>query len=491
MVSLVKVNYNNYTQAIIIVFYKPNFPSMQTVSAYGTDQNTTISLSNYGEDFYIGFMPNAVTADYLQLIVGAKDSSPVQFGVGINSGVVYTGTTTATSPVTVNLPVSLLTISATYNYRNKGVHIYSIGGGSVSVLAINYWPGSVGDYLAYPCHAMGSASYEYFVVSTETSDSTLESEFLLVGCVDDTSITITPTKPVSIPVDVQSSTSPLTTVQTGTDHKIVLNKLQTLLIKSPGEDLSGTRIVSNKPLTVISGHECGNVPSSQKFCEHLAEQIPPTSTWGRNFLLVPFGGRNVGQYFKIISSQDGTTVVCTCNSVSTTQTLSSAGNAHTFFTSSTEYCSVVSNKPVIVSQLGIGGTLDGIGDPIISIVPSLDQYTNHYSFSTLNSTQFSIHQISVSVLPQYYQPSKIFLDGQPITATWSQIYNSGGTVVGYGCNLSVTAGVVHTVHHDNPTGKLAVMVYGWNFPPRMRGYGYLAGLSFSSLSSGMIKGSLW
>ena len=419
------------------------------------------------------------TTTRLQLVVSAEGSSPVQFGVETSSGVVYTGTTTASSPVTVNLPTSLQTNSASYTFRNKGVHVYTTGQGSVSVLAINFKTGTVGDYLAYPCQDVGDAPYEYYIVSTGSLVSAAESEFLLVGCEDNTTITITPTQTVSIPTDPQSSSSSLQSVASGSDHQITLNKMQTLLIAKSSTDLTGSKIVSNKPLTVISGHECGNVPSTQTYCEHLAEHIPPTSTWGQEFLLVPFGGRNVGQYYKIVSSQSATTVVRRCNSVTSTQTLTSAGSFFTFFTSSTTYCSVVANKPVLVSQLGIGGGSDNIGDPIISILPSLDQYTNRYSFFSLNTTDFNIHQISVSVLAQYYQPSSIRLDGQPISCSWNAIYNSGGTVVGYGCHRSVTGGTTHVVSHSNSDGKLAVVVYGWNSGTQ-RGYGYLAGTRFNS-----------
>ena len=419
------------------------------------------------------------TTTRLQLVVSAEGSSSVQFGVETSSGVVYTGTTTASSPVTVNLPTSLLTNSPAYTYRNKGVHVYTIGQGSVSVLAINFKSGTVGDYLAYPCQDVGGAPYEYYVVSTGSAVSSAESEFLLVGCEDNTTITITPTITVSIPVDVQSPSSNLQSVSSGSDHQITLNQMQTLLIAKSSSDLTGSKIVSNKPLTVVSGHECGNVPSTQTYCEHLAEHIPPTSTWGQEFLLVPFGGRNVGQYYKIVSSQSSTTVIRRCNSVTSTQTLTSAGSSFTFFTSSTTYCSVVANKPVLVSQLGIGGGNDNIGDPIISILPSLDQYANRYSFFSLNTTDFNIHQISVSVLAQYYQPSSIRLDGQPISCSWNAIYNSGGTVVGYGCTKSVTGGTTHVVSHNNPSGKLAVVVYGWNSGTQ-RGYGYLAGTRFNS-----------
>ena len=115
-------------------------------------QNSIEQILHYGKTFYIGFMPNlAGYQTRLQLVVSAEGSLPVQFGVETSSGVLYTGTTTASSPVTVNLPASLVTNDATYTYRNKGVHVYTTGQGAISVLAINFKSTSVGEYLAYPC----------------------------------------------------------------------------------------------------------------------------------------------------------------------------------------------------------------------------------------------------------------------------------------------------------------------------------------------------
>ena len=461
----------------------------QVISCFYTFSRTASrpQISNYGEDFYIGFMRNYnFQTSQLKLVVLTEDNLPVRFGVKTSSGVVYTGTTTASSPVTVSISNSLETNSGTYIYRNNGIHVYTIGQGSISVLTINYQSGSVGGFLAYPCDLdLGDAPYEYYVVSTGSLVSSAESEFLLVGCEDNTIITITPTQTVGIPVDAQNLSSNLEFITNETSHQITLNKMQTLLIGKPHVNLTGSKIVSNKPLTVVSGHECGNVPSTQDYCDHLAVSIPPTSTWGQEFLLVPFGGRNVGQCYKIVSSQSFTTVVRRCNSVTSTQTLTSAGSSFMFFTSSTTYCYMVANKPVLVSQLGIGGGTDSIGDPVISILPSMDQFNNRYSFFSLDATDFNIHQISVSVLAQYYQPSSIRLDGQPISCSWNAIYNSGGTVVGYGCTKSVTGGTTHVVSHNNPDGKLAVVVYGWH-SGMLRGYGYLAGLKPNAINQGMI-----
>ena len=460
------------------------FAILHAVNFYEIDENTTIhERSNYGKNFYIGFMKNYLsyqTTTYLQLIISAEGNSSVDFSVETFGGVLYNGTTTNTSPVIVNLPTSLLVNSAAYIHRNKGVHVYTTGQGFISVLVTSYKPGTAGDYLAYPCQNFSAgAPYEYYIVSTDSLVSALESVFLLVGCEDDTTITITPTQTVDIPKDTQRS-SIFTSIPSGTNHQILLNKMQTLLIGKSSTDLTGSRIVSNKPLTVISGHECGNVASKSP-CEHLTEQITPTSTWGRKFLLVPFGGRDIGQYYKIVTSQSATTVMRTCNSVTTSQTLSSAGNFFTFFTSSTSYCFVVSNKPILVSQLGIGRSrYPSLGGPMISTLPSLNQFTNRYSFFSLRRN-YNIFYISVIVLAQYYQPKSIRLDDQLISCSWNAIYNNKGVIVGYACHKSVTGGVTHFVSHDNHNGRLAVLVYGWS---GTIGYEYLAGLRLKSSHSG-------
>ena len=456
------------------------------VNSYQINETTSGIPSNYGEEFYIGFMPNlfSFSGIDLRIVVQAETEIPVPFGVTTTNGEVYQGIATSANPVTVHLPNDIYTTST--NSRDNGVHVYSIGGGKLSVLAINlaiyYNERSVGEYLAYPCHTAGEELYEYYVSSFENIyNNYFNSEFLLVGCEENTSITITPSKSVQLPVDFQNySKLEVTTVESMTDYQVTMHKMQTLLVTS-SLDLTGTKIVSNKPLTVISGHECASVGAFPITCEHLAEQMPSLSTWGRKFLLVPFGGRNSGQHYKIIAAYGGTTVIRTCNAMYT-DTLS-PGKLLYFHTNSEEYCFVMSNKAILVTQLGLGGSLDGNGDSVVSIVPPLIQYTDRYSFTSLNTSNFNVHQVSVSVLPEYYQPESIRLDGHPIQSNWTAIYNSGDTVVGYGCHISVTGGVAHTVSHDNPSGKLAVLVYGWNTVSQS-GYSYPAGLSFKSLQSG-------
>ena len=82
-----------------------------TVLAVGNEQNA--GLTNYGEEFFIGMM-NYLFSD-IRLVVAGKDDSSIQFSVETDSGVIYSGTTTATNPVVVNLPRTQSTTSWTTN----------------------------------------------------------------------------------------------------------------------------------------------------------------------------------------------------------------------------------------------------------------------------------------------------------------------------------------------------------------------------------------
>ena len=110
----------------------------------------------------------------------------------------------------------------------------------------------------YPYINMGLQRYEYYVISLDSwwRDQSL---FLLVGNEDNTTITILPTQMIEVPEDPQNPSNPTIIINAGNTYTITLHLMQTLLIGA--ED--GSQIISNKPLTVISGHECGIVSNEQ------------------------------------------------------------------------------------------------------------------------------------------------------------------------------------------------------------------------------------
>ena len=367
--------------------------------------------------------------------------------------------------------------SSDYANRNKGIHIYTKGEADISVLVMNIVFGSsAGEYLAYPYLDLEQEIYVYYTINTNSSssDSTLHSEVLIVANDNNTQVTITPTQPVVLPHDAQSN-SPNVTVSAGVRHTVALNQRQTLLFNSV-EDLTGTKIESDKPLTVISGHECGNIPFNVFYCEHLTVQVPPTITWGKNFLLTPFARRRSGQVYRAVSENASTVVFLTCNKL--TKTIK---YPFKFETGSNTFCSINSSNAIFLTQWSKGGRTDRIGDPTVSPVPPVEQYINKVSFDSLPLGRFLFFYtyVSITVPVQHYSSNRVFLNGRVVTCAWRTIYNANNQTVGYGCTQRVNSGG-HVVNMTTKFGKLSVMVYGTHLF-RYNAYAYSAGMNLQQI----------
>ena len=251
-------------------------------------------------------------------------------------------------------------------------------------------------------------------------------------------------------------------------------------------DLTGTKAISNKPISFFSGHECMYVPTNVTHCDHLIQQLPDTSTWGTHFLSASFAGRDSGEIYRVLASQPSTTVTFTCSTLSqsSTYTLPSAGSWVEITTLDDSFCSIVSNNPVLLAQFALGGTIDGLGDPFMVVVPAIDQYSNNYVIPSFH--QFSQNYISIFVSPEHYQPKDIYVDGVSLqTSTWTAIYCPSNTACGYSAYVSLAAGD-HRIYHTNKQATIGVIVYGFK---RDVSYGYLGGLR-PAIMQGTLYGSM-
>ena len=424
-------------------------------------------------------MPNIGGSSFtsLRLLIGTTAES-ADYVVEVSERVINEGTVSAGIPALVDIPsdprdLELQVTDSDFSNRKKGIHVYTTDDDLISVIAENFiTPFNHGVFLAYPCITIETdTDYEYYVISTGATDFA-RSQFLLVGCEDNTTITVTPTQSVSLPQDPQMATSASITVEPETtSQEFTLNQMQTLLVTS-ANDLTRTKIVSNKPLTVISGHECANVPFSESGCEPLAFHVPPSTTWGTRFLLAPFAGRTGVQSFKMISAET-TTIIYTCGSISR-----GAPNITNLQLNTDEYCYLESSKPLLVVQLSPSGSTDMQGDPAITMISPIDQYVNEIAFLSLPTSSFPSNYISVTVPAEHYNPNKSLLDGVAIDCDWKEIQNTTNDIVGYGCSKAVSSGrntpMQHNVSHIDADQRISVLVYGFSASPG-RGYAYLTG----------------
>lgn len=77
--------------------------------------------------------------------------------------------------------------------------------------------------------------------------------------------------------------------------------------------LTGTRIESDHPIAVFTGHECAFVPADKYACDHLEEQMAGLRLWGKTFVAARVPPRipenPETSLWQIYASEDDTTVV--------------------------------------------------------------------------------------------------------------------------------------------------------------------------------------
>ena len=377
-----------------------------------------------------------------------------------------------------DLPLSLMTSFISSN--RQSIKISTVDSSQyISVVAYNWQNGSVGVYMGLPCIDRAypvPIKYEYYLVSVETGlhqNHQLWGQSLLIGCHSNTSITVTPSVELNLPEELGSDL--YIWVEEGKSHNLVLDSGASLYIGKPNSDITGTRIVSSGPLTVISGHECANVPTDKKYCDHFVQQIPPTMTWGKEFLLSPFMGKDNGQYYKIVTSQNEAIVTHNCNEAGPIH-LPYNGDYTMIHVNSTTSCYLESNVPILVVQIATSSGIEECrsGDPFMLIVQPIEQYLEQSHFRIQSTDRFSRNYIGLLAT----DPSLVLYNGEPLQKTkWIPISSLSGSVSGYSYHFEGSSGI-HRVSFASGSGT--VMLYGFQCDPE-RGYGHPASVQLKQL----------
>jgi len=156
-------------------------------------------------------------------------------------------------------------------------------------------------------------------------------------------------------------------------------QLRQLKISEREIDLTGTYIKANNKIAVFSGHECTYVPVGPpkiKACNHIVEQLPPISSWGKHFYVGRLQGRSTYTY-RVLAHQDSTRVFENSKLIATLK----AGD---FVERNTrEDLQITADKPVLVSQYSQGyENGDAIGDPMMLLISPTQQFLSQYRFAT-------------------------------------------------------------------------------------------------------------
>ena len=432
--------------------------------------------STSGKEFYVAFFGNFDLQATYYLYVTTPERQPVSFTISApGTGYSANGTVEYGEVATFAFTASEYELSSTSD-RGKAIIVRAESNGELTVYGGNLLNLSSDSFLSLPKQSdEGQSTYKYIVASYVTIDSALESSVAIIAQYNETLLSITP----KLNTVIGTTLTPA-----GATTNITLQEAETFLIAST-IDLTGLTVVSNKSLSVISGHQCTQVPRAIGYCDPLVEQIPPVSSWGRQFATAPLKGRQGYDVFRVLASEDSTVVVVTCTSsdpetASTNTYQLGEGSFTEFNVPSDQYCFIQGSANILVLQYSVGRELDGAGDPFMAIVPATTQYCNQYSLPTIQSSDGRInftHYMNILIPAPFYQQEQIFLDNQPLNSyslTFTAIKQDGHPLV-YAAQVDLSTGV-HTLYHTNPAATLGVVMYGLVFG---HSYGHPGGLQLT------------
>ncbi|XP_069105032.1 SCO-spondin-like [Argopecten irradians] len=260
----------------------------------------------------------------------------------------------------------------------------------------------------------------------------------------------------------------------GNTLTVTMNRFDTFQLVTYG-DLSGTYIESSKPVSVFSGNRKTNIGSGGS-SDHLVEHLTNVDTWGKRFVTVPIPLRTVGDYFKFIASESNTRVTIS-GGYSTSFTLSSPGTVVQKTISSTAYCLVESDKPILLVQFCLSQQSSyEQSDPMMMIIPPVEQFGADYTFTTPKYSLGSYNSYFMFIVKES-EKSGLRVDGNAFPSSTRYNRISGTDYVGG--YISVSEGS-HTVRHTSPISIFGGYLYG---QANWETYGFTTGMRMAGINT--------
>ena len=434
------------------------------------------SPANTTAVFYVGFFDNW-RGGYPSLLLMTTEIHPVSFIVeapGI--GFYQNGTIAGGGEAVVNFPSNI--VMKSFTDANKGIYVWT-SSDEVTLIgqSIADEPdlSSTGTFFVLPF--IGSCDNVYVYYRMSVGSNSHSSTLLLVGIENDTRITVMTAQESKI-----NAEGIYGYILSDTEFTFSLDKLQTAFIGSSlsyDSSLSGIKVVTNKPVSAFSGHECATIPEGVGGCDYLIEQIPPTTVWGRVYYTVPLATRR-SYTIKVLAAYNSTVVDIYCNNSKESNTINEGVIIKKTY-SHQENCVIYSNREVFVAQFSHGQSDDDVtGDPMMTAIPATIHYTNKFLSSTINDENYA-HYVNIIVLAQYYQPDMMYLisggENKSLDIQEWVPVKVNNISEAYATTVNISEGVVEVIH-TNTSALMTTIVYGF---ARYKGYGHPGGFYFQEL----------
>ncbi|MBN2819087.1 MAG: hypothetical protein JXP36_08960, partial [Bacteroidales bacterium] len=392
-------------------------------------------INTEGSEFWIDYHVNMNVGD-LKLFIASPDGATVDIS---NNDAAYSNHLNIEAGA-----LQLVVLPPTAYLRVNGVSsntFHIVSDSKIAVYGVNYARYTTDAYVALPKESWGTE----YRVATNTN---FQHQISVIAGEDNTEVVVT---------DAAGNTLWGTTLMEGQVYYYATNN-----------SLAGALVSSNNPVALFAGANCANLPGSVA-CDHLVEQLPPTSSFGQNFIVLPSGETDLGSgnadFVQIIANEDNTDVTSLTNG----EFILNAGEEryYQFF----EAEQIVANKPILVVQYG-RGTYNGngsYGDPMMMVIPPQDQFLKGYIVGAPQGFEYHF----LNIVASGYSYTGITLDGVAISESeFKEVGESGY----YGARIQVAEGN-HTLESSMPFG---VFSYGVN---SANSYGYAGGMSLAPVAS--------
>jgi hypothetical protein len=240
-------------------------------------------------------------------------------------------------------------------------------------------------------------------------------------------------------------------------------------------DLSGSLVIADQPVQVLSGSPCTDIPETAAACDHLEQTVFPAETLGKQYFVnVPSGptGYPVGHVVRLYGNVDGTSLTYAPSAPSGCPSTLDAGQVADCGVVDVDF-EVTGSNEFAVGTFMLGGSIvdpqGGQGDPSQSMIASVEQYRTKYVFLAPNDYDYNYIDV---IAPS---GADLVLDGA--TVDWGAKSSIADGYDVWRVGLVSSGSGAHTLESSTEVG-LQVLGYGL-----YTSYQYPGGLNLKHISA--------
>ncbi|MBM2815544.1 MAG: hypothetical protein HW421_2306 [Ignavibacteria bacterium] len=273
-------------------------------------------------------------------------------------------------------------------FSGAGIHVYAED--LITVFAVVRFRYTSDGFLVAPVSCLGT-EYICGTYNTDPMFSSVWGYHLpsmcgITAAYNDTKMTFT--------MGGNAATTTAGGLKPGQSTTVTMNKGDVFMVSAKGDygDLAGSKIVADKPVSVVSGNMCDNIPAGNQWCDYCAEMEMPTFAWGKEYHVVPVPGRKYPSIIRIFAKEPNTSVYMDGKQISILKNAGGIIGEAYYETRITPMDTlprpavISGDKPIGIMLYNCGVQEDGYplpnSDPFWMVMTPVSQYLKEITFNT-------------------------------------------------------------------------------------------------------------